>query len=88
MTHACFECLPPYAAWLSMREFRDFSNVRKALQFVRLSKKTVKNRDLTKWAYNVAVTRSFDVGDGTGDRRIVPMADMVSSNNIVYDNVF
>lgn len=73
MTYACFECLPPYVAWLSLKERSNFVNFQKAAQFVPLSKETVSDRLLCKWAYNVAETRSFDVN---GEKVIAPMADM------------
>ena len=71
---ACFECLPPYAAWLSMKERSNFVNVQKAMQFVPLSQETVGNKDLVKFAYNVAVTRNTQLSSSC--RRITPMADM------------
>lgn len=74
MTYACFECLPPYVAWLSMKEKLNMANFQKAARCVRgFRKSTVSNRDLLRWAYNVAATRSYDV---SGERVIAPMADM------------
>lgn len=73
MTYACLECLPPYVAWLSMKEQVNLNNFRNALRYVSLDKKTVHDKNLAKWAYSVAVTRSFDVD---GEKKIVPMADM------------
>ena len=77
MTYACFECLPPYVAWLSMKERRNCVNFRKAAEFLHssgiLSEPTATNTNILKWAYCVAVTRSIEV---QGERVIIPMADM------------
>jgi len=74
---ACFDCLPPYAAWLAVKERTNKVNFHKALRFVpNLNGPEIcDNDDLVKWAYNVATTRSFE---WNGDRIIAPMADMVS----------
>uniref|UniRef100_A0A7S4NGF0 SET domain-containing protein n=1 Tax=Odontella aurita TaxID=265563 RepID=A0A7S4NGF0_9STRA len=75
MTYACFDCLPPYVALLSKNERVTFKNFHKVIHLVPfLDDNIVANRHLIKFAYNVAVTRSFDVD---GEKRIVPMADMV-----------
>jgi hypothetical protein len=37
------------------------------------------DRDVSKWVFNVVSTRSWEMQDGSGERVIVPMADMVSS---------
>jgi hypothetical protein len=75
MTNACFDCLPPYAAWLAVKERTNKVNFHKALRFVpNLNGPEIcDNDDLVKWAYNVATTRSFE---WNGDRIIAPMADM------------
>lgn len=73
MTFACFDLLPPYVAWLSMKEKTNVKNFEKALKYVQLSPETVQDENLVKWAYNVAVTRSIEVN---GERVIAPMADM------------
>jgi len=49
----------------------NFFDALKEIDF--LSEKTKKNKDLTKWAYNVVYTRCW--GEG-GEKQIVPMADM------------
>jgi len=41
-----------------------------------LSEETKKNSDLQKWAFQISYTRAFEAEDGSGDLRIVPMADM------------
>ena len=75
MTYACFECLPPYIAWLSLKERQYSVNFQKAAKLIQgcLDESTVTNRDVLKWAYCVAVTRSFDVN---GEKVIAPVADM------------
>lgn len=73
MTYACFDCLPPYVAWLSLKERSNFVNFQKALQFVPLNQEILNDRNLIKWAYNVAVTRSTEMW---GERLIAPIADM------------
>jgi len=42
-----------------------------------LSEASKENKTLQRWAFNVVCTRAFVANDGTGDKRIVPMADMV-----------
>ncbi|CAJ1963813.1 unnamed protein product [Cylindrotheca closterium] len=74
MTYACFDCLPPYAAGLAMQERVQSVNFQKAATFLpMMSEDTTTDRDLLKWAYNVAVTRSVE---WNGERLIAPMADM------------
>jgi len=58
MTYACFDCLPPYAAWLALSERQNFVNFQKAAKFTSLNEEIVSNVTLLKWAYNVALTRS------------------------------
>eukprot|EP00980_Cylindrotheca_fusiformis_P028584 scaffold22613_cov126-Cylindrotheca_fusiformis.AAC.4 len=73
MTSACFDCLPPYAAWLALTERINLSNFKKASKFLPLSNQQIANDDnILKWAYNVAVTRSIE---WNGERLIAPMAD-------------
>jgi len=73
MTKACFDALPPYAGWLAMKERANFVNFKKALLSAPLSEQTVTNEDLVKWAYNVALTRSYSLSSSC--RRIAPFAD-------------
>ena len=73
MTFACFEALPPYAANLSMKERQysvSFQTVVEEVPF--LSENTKVDSVLLKWAYSIAVTRSFD---WEGDKRIAPLGD-------------
>lgn len=58
MTYACFDCLPPYAAWLALSERQNFVNFQKAAKFTSLNEEIVSNVTVLKWAYNVALTRS------------------------------
>ena len=80
-TQACFECLPPYVAWLSLTERNNYVNFQKALQFVPISDETKNAYKIVKWAYNIAQTRSFDVN---GEKVIAPMADMVRTTYLFH----
>ncbi|OEU20387.1 ribulose-1,5-bisphosphate carboxylase-like protein [Fragilariopsis cylindrus CCMP1102] len=76
MTYACFECLPPYAAWLAMSERTNSVNFQKAIRNIYsgiISEETASNTEVLKWAYNVAATRSLD---RNGELFIAPLADM------------
>lgn len=73
MTYACFDCLPPYAAWLALTERQSFVNMQKALKTVPISEESMTNVCLMKWAYNVALTRSIE---WYGERYIAPYGDM------------
>jgi hypothetical protein len=85
MTYACFECLPPYAGWLAMKERINFVNFQKAVQFVDGIEPFVKaETNILKWAYNVAATRSIEYAGGQ-DRLLAPMADYF--NHGTYPNV-
>lgn len=75
MTYACFDCLPPYVAWLSKQERSTFKQFHKVLHHIPFFDGiTIFDRHLVKFAYNVAVTRSFD--SMNGEVLIAPMADM------------
>jgi hypothetical protein len=90
MTYACFECLPPYAAGLALSERQYFIKFQKAIKVsadILLTEDTVRDVNLLKWAYNVAVTRSIE---WNGERLIAPMADMFNHGtetevDITYD---
>ena len=77
---ACFECLPPYAAWLATNERNNYSRFINALRkgYVPLSQQTLQNDNLIKWAYNVALTRHVEVWQPQRHKKLTPMADMVS----------
>ncbi|KAL7431925.1 hypothetical protein ACHAXH_004776 [Discostella pseudostelligera] len=88
MTYACFDCLPPYAAYLALSERQNFVNFQKAIKSAPFSEDIVKNVTLLKWAYNVALTRSIEIN---GERMIAPMADMFNHSadtevEISYDD--
>lgn len=80
MTDACFECLPPYAAILSMNERNTYSRFVNAIRkgFVPLNPETINDDRVVKWAYNVALTRFHEIWEPTRQKLIAPMADMVS----------
>mmetsp|Transcript_1557 Transcript_1557/g.3972 ORF Transcript_1557/g.3972 Transcript_1557/m.3972 type:complete len:425 (+) Transcript_1557:118-1392(+) len=73
MTYACFDCLPPYAAYLALSERQNFVNFQKAVRNAPISEDILKNVTVLKWAYNVALTRSIEM---YGERLIAPLADM------------
>lgn len=82
MTDACFECLPPYASYLSSQERSTFEIFLKALRegYLELSNDTLQDISLLTWAYNVALTR-HQVNwnqEGELDKIIAPMADMLN----------
>lgn len=90
MTDACFDCLPPYAAWLSMKERNNYSRFLNAIRegYLELSEETLNDDALIKWAYNVALTRHQEVWvipreDGTvREKKISPMADLLNHATI------
>ena len=74
MTYACFDCLPPYAAYLALSERQNFVNFQKAIKNSPVhSEDVLKNVTVLKWAYNVALTRSIEM---YGERCIAPLVDM------------
>lgn len=74
MTFACFDVLPPYAAWLAMTERINAVNFQKAARMVPiLSDETKNDKDILKWAYCVATTRAMELN---GEKIVAPMADM------------
>lgn len=79
MTDACFACLPPYAAALSMQERNNFSNFKNAFRkgYLPVSPETLESDELVQWAYNVALTRHKEVWNPSRQKKIAPMADMV-----------
>lgn len=80
MTPTCYDCLPPLAGTYAKKERVRYINYRTVAQTVGWLDGAVKeDRDVSKWVFNVVSTRSWEVQDGSGERLIVPMADMVSS---------
>jgi len=73
MTFACFDCLPPYAAYLAMQERKTSVNFQKAAKLAPLNSEILNNVCALKWAYNVAITRSVE---WYGEYYLAPMADM------------
>lgn len=67
-----------------MSERTNFVNFQKALKYVPLGEETKRDVAVVKWAYNVAVTRSFEFN---GDRRIAPMGDMVRRVVLCVKNI-
>eukprot|EP00804_Cyclotella_cryptica_P019543 CCRYP_014310-RA/>CCRYP_014310-RA protein AED:0.09 eAED:0.09 QI:65/1/0.75/1/0.66/0.5/4/763/469 len=77
MTPTCYECLPPLAGTYAKNERVRYINYRTVAQTVGWLDSSVKeDRDVSKWVFNVVSTRSWEVPDGSGERVIVPMADM------------
>lgn len=56
-----------------MKERANFVNFKKALLSAPLNEQTVTNEELVKWAYNVALTRSYSLSSSC--RRIAPLVD-------------
>ena len=86
MTPTCYEFLPPLASKLAMEERVRLIHFNQALRVVDVIEENIKrNGDLTKWAFNVASTRGWEV---QGERVIVPMADMVSASfcYVLFEN--
>lgn len=79
MTDACFECLPPYAAVLSMNERNTYSRFVNAIRkgWVPIGQEIIHDDRVVKWAYNVALTRFTEVWNPVRQKLIAPMADMV-----------
>mmetsp|Transcript_81479 Transcript_81479/g.236249 ORF Transcript_81479/g.236249 Transcript_81479/m.236249 type:complete len:468 (+) Transcript_81479:150-1553(+) len=80
MTPKCYECLPPLVRSMAQQERANWRTLYGAVDLVPfLSDETKRNKELCKWAFQIAYTRSFEVPSGTegikGDLRIVPMAD-------------
>ncbi len=94
MTDACFECLPPYAALLSINERNTYSRFVNAIRrgFVPLDPSTINDDRVVKWAYNVALTRFHEIWEPRRQKLIAPMADMVCdahnfSSSLVHGNI-
>ncbi|CAJ1949354.1 unnamed protein product [Cylindrotheca closterium] len=77
MTAFCYKCIPPLVGSLAQAERVRLNRLSvKKVPF--LSVETRGNPDLWKWAFQIVSTRSFEADDGSGDLRIVPMADLVN----------
>jgi len=90
MTYACFDCLPPYAAHLALRERKTFVSFQKAVRNAPFSEDVLKNVAVIKWAYNVALTRFDEVWEPQRNKLIAPMADMLNHSaepncEVTYD---
>lgn len=73
----CYECLPPLVFSYSRGERVKYDNFVQALDKLDiLAEQTKRNEAVTKWAFNVVLTRAF--GSEQEGKNIVPMADMVS----------
>ena len=80
MTDACYDCLPPYAGWLTSNERVNYSHFAAAARqgFVPISQEVLGNDAIMKWAYNVAYTRFHEIWQPNRQKLLIPMADMVS----------
>jgi hypothetical protein len=92
MTPFCYECLPPLMASLAMKERNNFIYLDSALKQVPyLSEQIKQNKDITKWAFQIAYTRSFESNDESSDLCIAPLVDMINHGTetevqITYDS--
>ena len=94
MTKRCFECLPPYAGWLASTERINYGHFNMALKqgYEPLNHETIHNREVVKWAYNVALTRFQEVWQPERAKLIAPMADMLNhaaepNCELAFDNM-
>ncbi|KAL7535621.1 hypothetical protein ACHAWF_005218 [Thalassiosira exigua] len=82
MTKACTTCLPPYAGWLASNERINYSHFAAAVRrcYVPLSRETINDKKLVRWAYNVALTRFHEAWRPSCERSklIGPLADMLN----------
>lgn len=79
MDDFCLSCLPPFIKGLCKVEQAQLAVFREALlAFEYLNFESKRNEELSEFVYNVVFTRAFPADDGTGDYRIVPMADMLN----------
>eukprot|EP00529_Nitzschia_sp_RCC80_P023830 CAMPEP_0113451700 /NCGR_PEP_ID=MMETSP0014_2-20120614/6472_1 /TAXON_ID=2857 /ORGANISM="Nitzschia sp." /LENGTH=457 /DNA_ID=CAMNT_0000343061 /DNA_START=205 /DNA_END=1578 /DNA_ORIENTATION=- /assembly_acc=CAM_ASM_000159 len=87
MTDACFDCLPPYAAYLAVNERNTYSRFVNALRkgYVPIGDHIINDDVACKWAYNVALTRFNEVWSPRREKKLAPMADMFNHNT--YPNV-
>ena len=72
-----------------MKERTNFVNFKKALLSAPLNEQTVTNEELVKWAFNVAITRSYSLSSSC--RRIAPVVDYFNHDaspnlDIQYDD--
>jgi len=82
MTQDCFECLPPYASYLSRKERDTFTSFASVLRngYLELSQETMNDDALIQWAYNIALTRHQKVLSQNGqiEKKIAPFVDMIN----------
>ena len=78
MTPVCYECLPPLAGTYAKMERVRYINYRSAAKTIEwLPEWIIEDLDVCKWAFNAVSTRSWGLGDGTDERVMVPLGDMV-----------
>jgi len=78
MTKFCYRCIPPLLTSLCQKERAKLNNHLSVKRVHFLSEETKGDDELWKWAFQVVYTRGFEATDGSGDFRIVPMADMLN----------
>jgi len=89
MDEFCLSCLPPYIKSLCQEERDQLEAFREALKaFEYLDMWAKLNQELAKFVYNVVFTRSWE--SSGGDRKIIPVADMINHGNspnveLLYD---
>lgn len=80
MDDFCLSCLPPFIKSLCQEERDQLSAFREALKaFEYLDAWAKFNQELAKFVYNIVFTRSWETG--SGDRQIIPVADMLNHGN-------
>jgi hypothetical protein len=83
MTPTCYECLPPLAATYAKTERIRYINYQSAAKTIDwLPEWVLEDRSVCRWVFNVVSTRSWELEDGSGERVIVPMGDMVSCSQL------
>ncbi|KAL7436152.1 hypothetical protein ACHAXM_005093 [Skeletonema potamos] len=78
MTNDCFNCLPPYAGWLTSTEKANYDSFVQALRGGYVQLQSVNDDLVTQWAYNIALTRFQEVWSPQRAKLIAPMADMLN----------
>ena len=73
----------PIKGWLTSNERINYSHFAMALRqgYVPLSQETISNKEVVKWAYNVALTRYHECFLSERTKVIAPMVDMINHSS-------